>query len=91
MKRIRIRTLYFGVQLLRMSLLLFIVENMVHKDKINGYRIFAHDPKAKNISDAIREIIATKTTKLPSTEQHKVKKMTSKNDVQRILKKTLRI
>ena len=46
---------------------------MVHKDKINGYRIFAHDPKAKNISDAIREIIATKTTKLPSTEQHKVK------------------
>ena len=45
-------------------------------DKINGYRIFAHDPKAKDISDSIRELLATKATnvkvKLPSSKQHNV-------------------
>ena len=45
-------------------------------DKINGYRIFAHDPKAKDISGAIQKILATKTTnvkvKLPSKKQHNV-------------------
>ena len=45
-------------------------------DKINDYRIFAHDPKAKDISDAIQEILATKTTnvkvKLPSKKQYNV-------------------
>ena len=43
-------------------------------DKINGYRIFAHNPKAEDISDGIRELLATKTTnvkiKLPSWKQH---------------------
>ena len=43
-------------------------------EKINGYRIFAHDPKAMDISDTIRKILAIKTTnvkvKLPFTKQH---------------------
>ena len=43
-------------------------------DKINGYRIFAHNPKAEDISDGIRELLATKTTnvkiKLPFRKQH---------------------
>ena len=63
-----------SAQLLCTSLLLFILADVIHMDKINGYRIFAHDPKAKDISDAIRELLATKTTnvkvKLPSSKQH---------------------
>ena len=46
-------------------------------EKINGYRIFAHDPKAMDISDTIRKILAIKTTnvkvKLPFTKQHNMK------------------
>ena len=46
-------------------------------EKINGYRIFAHDPKTMDISDTIRKILAIKTTnvkvKLPFTKQHNMK------------------
>ena len=80
MKSIRICTLYFGVSQIYFTLyilLLFILEDVVHIEKINDYQIFAHDPKAKDISDAIQEILATKTTnvkiKLPSTKQYNVK------------------
>ena len=40
--------------------MLFILEDVIHIDKINGYQIFAHSPKPEDISDAIREILATK-------------------------------
>ena len=33
---------------------------MIHIDKIDGYQIFTHNPKAKEISDAVRKILATK-------------------------------
>ena len=40
--------------------MLFVLEDVIHIDKINGYQIFVHSPKAEDISDAIREILATK-------------------------------
>ena len=33
---------------------------MIHINKINGYQIFAHNPNPEDISDAIRETLATK-------------------------------
>ena len=44
------------------SLLLFVVEPAVHIGKIDGYQIFTHNPKAKDISDAIHEILVNKNT-----------------------------
>ena len=87
MKGIHICTLYFGVShfcLVTLNvLLLFILEDVVHMDKINGYQIFAHDPKAQDISDAIREILAKKTTnvkvKLSSSKQHNLKEADFEN------------
>ena len=37
---------------------------MIHIDKIDGYQIFAHNPKAEDISDAIKEIHPTKGNKI---------------------------
>ena len=46
---------------------------MIHIDKINGYKIFAHNPKAEDISGMIQETLATKRTnvklKLSSLKQ----------------------
>ena len=50
---------------------------MIHVDKVNGYQIFAHDPKAEDISDAILKTLATKRTnvklKLSSMKQDNLK------------------
>ena len=49
---------------------------MIHIDKIHGYQIFAHNPKAEDISDAIGKILATKKSnvkvKLNSIKQENV-------------------
>ena len=37
---------------------------MIHIDKIDGYQIFTHNPKAEDISDAIKEILPTKGNKI---------------------------
>ena len=37
---------------------------MIHIDKIDGYQIFTHNPKAEDISDAIKEIYPTKRSKI---------------------------
>ena len=37
---------------------------MIHIDKIDGYQIFSHNPQAKDISDAIYEILANKNTNI---------------------------
>ena len=37
---------------------------MIHIDKIDGYQIFTHSPKAEDISDAVRKILATKRTNI---------------------------
>ena len=39
-------------------LLLFILEPVIHIEKIDGYQIFIHNPKAENISNAVRKIVA---------------------------------
>ena len=50
---------------------------MIHIDKTNDYQIFSHNPKAEDISDAIRECLATKRTnvklKLSSIKQDNLK------------------
>ena len=38
---------------------LFIVEPVIHIEKINGYQIYTHNPKAEDISDAVCKILAT--------------------------------
>ena len=43
---------------------------MIHIDKINGYQIFAHNPKAEDISDAIREILTTKRSSIKIKLNH---------------------
>ena len=45
-------------------LLLFILEDVTHIEKIVGYQIFAHEPGAEDISDAINEILETKKYKI---------------------------
>ena len=47
-----------------MPLLLFIPEDVIHISKISDYQLFAHNAKAKEISDAIREILKTKETNI---------------------------
>ena len=42
----------------------FILEPVIHIDKIDGYQIFTHNPKAEEISDAIKEILPTKSDKI---------------------------
>ena len=37
---------------------------MIHIDKIHDYQLFAHNANAKEISDAIREILKTKETNI---------------------------
>ena len=37
---------------------------MIHIDKIDGYQIFSHNPQAKDISDAIHEILVNKNTNI---------------------------
>ena len=37
---------------------------MIHIDKIDGYQIFTHNPQAKDISDAIHEILVNKNTNI---------------------------
>ena len=43
---------------------LFTLEPVIHIDKIDGYQIFTHSPKAEDISDAVRKILATKRTNI---------------------------
>ena len=45
-------------------LLLFVLEEVIHIDKIPDYQLFAHSANAKEISDAIGEIIKTKETNI---------------------------
>ena len=45
-------------------LLLFVLEEVIHIDKIPDYQLFAHNANAKEISDAIGEIIKTKETNI---------------------------
>ena len=52
----------FSVNLLCTSLLLYILEDVTHINKINGYQMFAHNPNPEDISQAIRETLATKRT-----------------------------
>ena len=47
-----------------MLLLLFIPEDVIHISKISDYQLFAHNAKAKEISDAIHEILKTKETNI---------------------------
>ena len=47
-----------------MPLLLFIPEDVIHIDKIPDYQLFAHNANAKEISDAIGEILRTKETNI---------------------------
>ena len=47
-----------------MPLLLFIPEDVIHISKISDYQLFAHNAKAKEISDAIHEILKTKETNI---------------------------
>ena len=37
---------------------------MVHIGKIDAYQIFTHNPKVKDISDAIREVLSRKRTNI---------------------------
>ena len=37
---------------------------MIHICKIDSYQIFAHNPSASDISDGIREVLATKRTSI---------------------------
>ena len=46
------------------SLLLIVLEPVIHIDKIDGYQIFSHNPQAKDISDAIYEIRVNKNTNI---------------------------
>ena len=57
--------------------LLSILEPVVHIEKIDGYQIFTHNPKAEDISDAIREVLSTKRTNI------KVKLTPIKQDIMR--------
>ena len=50
--------------MIRKSLSFFILEPVIHIDKIDGYQIFAHNPKAEDISDAIKEIYPTEGNKI---------------------------
>ena len=43
---------------------LFTLEPVIHIDKFDGYQIFTHSPKAEDISDAVRKILATKRTNI---------------------------
>ena len=45
-------------------MLLFILEDVIHIDKIPDYQLFAHNANAKEISDAIGEILKTKETNI---------------------------
>ena len=57
----------------------FIPEPVIHIDKIDGYQIFTHDPKAEDISDGIKEMLSTKRNKikvkLSPTKQDTVKEV----------------
>ena len=44
--------------------MLFILERVIHIEKIYGYQIFTHDPKAEDISDAVRKILATQNSNI---------------------------
>ena len=46
------------------SLLLIVLEPVIHIDKIDGYQIFTHNPQAKDISDAIHEVLVNKNTNI---------------------------
>ena len=37
---------------------------MIHVEKIDGYQIFTHNPKAEDISVAVRKILATKQSNI---------------------------
>ena len=58
------------------SLLLTVLEPVIHIDKIDGYQIFTHNLQGKDISDAIHEILVNKNTnikvKLNSIEQDNI-------------------
>ena len=47
---------------------------MIHIEKIHGYQIFTHNPKAEDISDAVRKILAAQKNdikvKLNPIKQH---------------------
>ena len=43
---------------------LFILEPVIHVEKIDGYQIFTHNPKAEDISAAVRKILATKQSNI---------------------------
>ena len=45
-------------------LLLFIPEDVIHIDKTPDYQLFAHNANAKEISDAIGEILKRKETNI---------------------------
>ena len=45
-------------------MLLFILEDVIHIDKIPDYQLFAHNANAKEIPDAIGEILKTKETNI---------------------------
>ena len=58
-------------------MLLSILEPVVHIEKIDGYQIFIHNPKAEDISDAIHEVLSAKRTNI------KVKLTPIKQDIVR--------
>ena len=68
---------------------------MIHIDKIDGYQIFTHNPQAKDISDAIHEILVNKNTnikvKVNPIEQDNIEKPVSRNSMLSILTRTLRL
>ena len=60
-------------------LLSFVLEPVIHIEKNDGYQIFTHNPKAKDISDAIHEILVNKETnikvKLSPIEQENIEEI----------------
>ena len=67
--------LSFSVNLLCTSLLLYILEDVIHINKINGYQMFIHNPNPEDISDAIRGTLKAKKTNV------KVKLNSIKQDI----------
>ena len=61
-------TLFFfqssSFQLPCTSLWLFILEPVIHIDKIDGYQIFTHSPKAEDIFNTVSDILALKRTNI---------------------------
>ena len=50
--------------LLCTSLPLFILEPVIHIEKINGFQLFTHNPKGEDISDAVCRILATRKSNI---------------------------